>query len=398
MKLHMGRPFWPEVTDLKTKYPALPENIKTDVLIIGGGMSGMLSAFTASPLRETVLIDKGSPGRGSTSLNTGLLQYMSDMIYSEMIKRHGIKTARHFYRLSVKAIERIAEIAEVLPEDVGFERKDSFFLSVKEFQNQILRREHREEEKIGLKTELYSKNEIKDCGLNGKSGLETFNDIEINPYKFVLAMAEYAEKNNNLRIYGDTEARSIDFNNKIVRTDRFTVSYNKLIIATGYNFMKEVKKYLRHAELIKTFALITSPVDTQINCGNHMVWTADEEYFYFRKSPEGHIIMGGEDMKGRALNKKETYFKTLKLQETFKKITGIDTSDNNKVWRYSAVFGESDDGLPYAGLHPESEDVFVLHGIGGNGTVCSALSSLFIPDFLNGSDLNEISYLFPGRK
>lgn len=77
MELFKGRRYWPTVT--KTiRYGPASGHIQADHVVIGGGMSGMLAAYhLAQAGYSVVLLEQKRIAQGSTSLNTGLIQYMS---------------------------------------------------------------------------------------------------------------------------------------------------------------------------------------------------------------------------------------------------------------------------------------------------------------------------------
>ena len=78
MKLYNGDLYWEKTYNKKT-YSSLNENIKCDVLVVGGGMSGALVANELIDRgMDTVLIDESQVAKGSTMASAGMLQYTSD--------------------------------------------------------------------------------------------------------------------------------------------------------------------------------------------------------------------------------------------------------------------------------------------------------------------------------
>lgn len=123
--LHNGKLFWPHTFE-GHDYPQLDTSIQCEVLIVGGGMSGALSAYTfAQAGYQTVLIDKGKIAAESSAANTGLLQYMSDKALHECIEDFGAEAAYHFYRQSYEGLSRIEALCHELPDDVRFIKRES---------------------------------------------------------------------------------------------------------------------------------------------------------------------------------------------------------------------------------------------------------------------------------
>ena len=80
------------------KLDRLNKDIDCDVLIIGGGISGLSVAYhMIGSNKKVVLIEKETCGTGATSKNTGKLTWMQDLIYSRLSKNYNGEVAKLYY-------------------------------------------------------------------------------------------------------------------------------------------------------------------------------------------------------------------------------------------------------------------------------------------------------------
>lgn len=99
MKLRSSEPFWLEKNGILNSYPSLRKNMETEILIVGGGITGSLIAHQCmEDGYKTVLLDKREISHGSTSATTSMLQYEIDVPLFKLIKKIGAEGAVANYR------------------------------------------------------------------------------------------------------------------------------------------------------------------------------------------------------------------------------------------------------------------------------------------------------------
>src|SRR5690349_20991031 len=104
MNLSSGLPYFLVKRGLPFDYPQLEESINTDVVIIGGGISGALMAYhLINAGVECVVVDGRTIGLGSTSASTSLLQYEIDVPLVELEKKIGKTDAQRAFQLCDQA-------------------------------------------------------------------------------------------------------------------------------------------------------------------------------------------------------------------------------------------------------------------------------------------------------
>lgn len=87
---------WSSEVNLK-KREALNQNIECDILVIGAGMAGLLTAYMLTKSgREVVVIDARRIAGGVTKNTTAKITSQHDLIYSSIIKEFGEDRARQY--------------------------------------------------------------------------------------------------------------------------------------------------------------------------------------------------------------------------------------------------------------------------------------------------------------
>src|SRR5690349_13411830 len=111
MNLLSSRPFWPIRDGLPATFPPLAENIRTDVAVVGGGVTGALIAhFLAAAGVDVVLLDRREVAHGSTAGNTGLLLYELDVMLHRLGMRIGAAAAERAYHRCRETIPAFARL------------------------------------------------------------------------------------------------------------------------------------------------------------------------------------------------------------------------------------------------------------------------------------------------
>ena len=383
--LHNGKLFWPHTFE-GHDYPQLDTSIQCEVLIVGGGMSGALSAYTfAQAGYQTVLIDKGKIAAESSAANTGLLQYMSDKALHECIEDFGAEAAYHFYRQSYEGLSRIEELCHELPDDVRFIKRESVLYASKKTDARFLKKEYVALRKYGFPCQLLDKNELKKrYDIEAAGALITYEDAEINPYIFIQRLLEKAVSDYDLQIYANTELASWQTKKGRVvcrTTGGAEITANHAVYAGGYadnHFVKKIKK----RKLVRSYAIVTQPV-TELWPRNAMLWETARPYLYMRHAQENRIVIGGlDDNQKRVPGKWRIGRKTQKLKREFARMFPHIEIEIDA--RYGARFGETKDGLPFIGEVPGKKNCYMLLGYGGNGTVYSAFGSKMLLDMVQG--------------
>ena len=119
---------WSESVQLPV-FEELRQNIKTDVLIIGGGMAGLLCGYMLKKAGiGAVIAEAARIGSGTTQNTTAKVTLQHGLLYSRLLKKFGQEKARMYLQANSAALEEYKKICRFI--DCDFEGKDSFVYSL----------------------------------------------------------------------------------------------------------------------------------------------------------------------------------------------------------------------------------------------------------------------------
>lgn len=386
MKLHTGHYYWPTEMPPVPQYPTLTEELKCEVLIVGGGIGGALSAhLLAEQGVDTILVERGQIAGGSSLASTGLLQYASDKTLTSCINTFGEEPAVHFYRLSQQALEKLKQISAELKEAERLTERSSVYLASSEQDAKKLREEYDTLQRFGFPAEWWTPEVIAErFPFQYPGAIYTPGDAELNPFAFVHGiLCRVSEQGvrvfEHSPVHGHEQA---DGERIRWRCGEGSVTAKHVIWATGYETQQFKKE--SGASLTATYAIVTEQVNKeQIWYENSLIWETARPYLYMRTTREGRIIAGGLDEPlppGGLQEGREMHQSDMLLKEVHRLFPAYQSLKSAYAW--GAVFGETRDGLPYIGPHPNFPGVYFLEGYGGNGTVCNTIAAEMIVDTL----------------
>ncbi|MDV6379069.1 FAD-dependent oxidoreductase [Sporosarcina sp. GW1-11] len=384
MELYNGELYW-DTTLEREGFEARNRKEKYDVAIIGGGMSGALCSYVLSREKYSiVMIEQDQVGSGSTSANTGLLQFSNDIMLHELMEQIGEKQAVEFYRSCKKALQQLQDVAENAPLDVHFHTRESLYYASTEEDVGRLRKEYDALKKHGFPVEFWDREEIEaHFPFTQPAAIVTDGDAEVNPLRLCIGAIHYAYE-KGMDIFEQTkvlEIKDVD-EGSIVNTTNGEFNAQTVIVTTGYAPTPEIT--IPQKDLKVTYAIATQPIaDLSFWHNRMMIWETKRPYLYMRLTNDQRIVAGGLDQNIEQLpSEEETTIKFNQLKEELSALFPQQPIEFDYEW--TAVFGESTDELPVVGRHPEEPNIYYLIGLGGNGTVYSMLGAYLIRDEVMG--------------
>ena len=223
---------WKEGVDLP-KFDKLGENLNVDVLIIGGGMTGINTLYQLRDSSlEVVLVEQNRIGMGVTVNSTGKLTYLQDSLYEKIQKNFDVETAKKYLDSQREAIKLAVDIIN----------KDKIDCNILKSPSYVYANDEREETKLDDLRKFLEDYNIK--VIEGHSDLIEYKSMIgvddtyiFHPLKYINGLLKKIDKNN---IYEDTSIVKMEKNNEegyvCYTNEDYVIRAKKVVIASHYPY------------------------------------------------------------------------------------------------------------------------------------------------------------------
>ncbi len=387
MDLTSDRPFWLLKNGLIAVYPALANDVRCEVAVLGAGISGAIIADRlAKEGLNVVVLDKRDVCLGSTCASTALLQYEIDVSLIALSKKIGLENARRVYQLSHSSIDSLSQLATSLSSNCDFKRMTSIYLASDKRNAQTLEDEAKARVACGIKVELLKAGEIRErFAINGTAAIVSTQAASVDPYRFAHLLLARAKK-RGARIYDRTIVSELNASESHVDllTDKgHKIKADKVVIATGYEAQSWLTEKVVHFK--NTYAVVSQPLASLAPWNEEwMLWESKNPYLYLRATADRRILAGGEDdpFRNSIVRDRRLARKAEQIRIKINKLLPSLKWEVEFAW--AGTFGETDDGLAYIGETRQYPHCYFMLGFGGNGITFSAIGSDLIVDMVKG--------------
>jgi glycine/D-amino acid oxidase-like deaminating enzyme len=319
--------------------PSLQQHENCEICIIGGGLSGIYTAYLLAKQGFHVVLVEALPqiGHGTTAFSTGKLTAQHGEIYSKL----SIEQGKLYYETNKKAIENALET-----NPPSFTRSSSFLYTQTTQGKKQLEQEAEIYKKIGIPSITTKEIEL-NIPIQLALGME--NEGQINPLAFAQHFAQLARK-YGAQLFTNTRITQMQPNKNAVITDNgYTIQYKKLILSTHYPI--ESLRQLYSVKLQVNRSYLTATKCSQLL--QHQYFSIDEKSHTIRTALIEHqpyFIYGAYGHSAGTIENTETYYETLQneLHEYF------ELPAPSYCW--SAQDMMTSDQLPYIGQLSKNDD------------------------------------------
>lgn len=374
----------------KDKYESLNNDIRCDVLIIGGGIAGLTTAYFLKNSNLTVtLIDKDMCGMGISARSTGKLTVMQDLIYNKIKDNYNEEIANVYYNSQKKAIKIVRDIINKNNISCNYDKTPSYV-----FTNDINKINNFKKEinfyyNNGIKYKVKNIIPIKYPCLYS---LKTNIGGVFNPVRYLLALREIVKENIN--IYENTMAVKIYKRNNgyIVHTNNNHIIKAKYVVVCSHYPFFIVPGLIPFKTSVSKFYLVCGETDS--NKGIQLISNDDDSTTirYHSDKLKNYLIYGyGNHMTNNQLDVRVHYNKLLKEYKKY---------FNGKIkcyWLSHDII--TYDNLPFIGsVSKKDKNLFIATGFNKWGNTNGTLAGKIISDIILGKDNPYIKIFCLKRK
>ena len=349
---------WTQTAKLP-KFPALPHDLKTDVLVIGGGIAGILCTYYLQRAGvDCVLVEANRICSGITQNTTAKITAQHGMIYHKIARRYGTDAAKQYWQSNERALAEYRKLCENI--DCDFEEQRNYVYSVADLK--LAERELRILREIGADAELVTSLPLP-FPIAGAVCVP--KQAQFHPLKFV------AEISKDLRIYERTKVRELMQGKAI--TDRGTITADKFLITTHFPLLNKHGLYFMKLYQHRSYVLALK--DAPVMDGMYV--DDDAKGMSFRRHNDLLLLGGG----GHRTGKQGGNWRELRL------FCVRHYPQSRELAHWAAQDCMTLDGLPYIGTYSKAtENLYVATGFHKWGMTASMVAAELLTDLILEKD------------
>lgn len=373
--------------DKKTGSP-----LQSDVCIVGGGISGLSTAYwlekQSHDLSITV-VEKGQICGGASGRNAGFITCGSVEHFNRMVSKHGLKQALEIWRYSEENLKLLkSEIIGSDENSIEFKHRGAFSLAAQKSEMDELTEVAALMTSHNVSTEVLTTSDVKTrLGAEGfVGGIKYLGDAEVNPYKLVKLIQSKLKSKiiEQAEVFGIENAGS----ERLVKTSSGDIKASIVVLClNGYSTTVSSwfsdKIYPTRGQI-----MMLAPVDSFMEGPCYANFYLD----YFRQLNDGSLLIGGyrqlesDTEKGFSDHTTETIQQALhdfvlKHLPRFK--------DSPVTHRWAGVMGFSVDGEPMVGSLPTDNQTFFCGGFTGHGIGSAFHTGKVVSDLILGNSIPD---------
>lgn len=328
---------------------SLNKNIDVDVLIIGGGITGISSAYYLKDSKLNVcVVEQGYIGMGVTSKTTGKINYLQETIYSDLEEKYSYDVARKYYDSQKFAIYELIKIIENETIDCNLEKVESYVFTSKKSEIENIKFEKDILERFGVSVKEHFKlgNKL-DC----KYAISVGDTYVFHPLKYLYKLKKIV-LDSGIKIYEQTRIKEIKKNEEsyVCFFENGRINAKKIILACHYPFF--LKPYMMPLKVYTEKSYVTASKVKDYKNETFITSSIPVKSVRYHKGKNNYMIY---------LSSSHNICNQLNEENNFKKVVEETKRMGLKpdyIWANDDVM--SVDGMPYIGRIERNNDSLLL--------------------------------------
>lgn len=277
--------------------PPLKEDVKCDVLIIGGGAAGLAAGarFTGAGKR-VVLLERNICGGSSTGKSAGFLTPDSELELSQLVRRFGIEGAKDLWDVPIRGIDLMLSLIKSGGIECDLQRQDSLFLGKGTSGLKDVREEAKSRSTLGYEFEIYEGDSVRSV-----IGSTRYSAAIRYKGAYGLDGLRYAQGVKRMLLGAGTDiyesSEVIGFSGHTAKTHMGSVTADQVIFCAD-KLRPQLSSYSWNVYHEQTFLSITEPM-SQTDLRSlypeevFQCWDSDLVYSYYRLTGTRRLLLGG---------------------------------------------------------------------------------------------------------
>lgn len=358
------------------EFPSASGEIKTDVLVIGGGIAGLLTAYELHKSGVScVVAESGQICGGVTCGTTAKVTFQHGLIYQKIFRGYGAEKAKMYLEANQNALKNIAALCRVI--DCDLQKIDGYIYSRND--RAALEREIEVLEKIGFSAEFCDHIELP---FSTAGAVKFKNQAQFDPLKFLRGITDQmCNPNGNVRIFEHTRIIDLKGGDAISKDAKITA--DKIVVATHFPFVNTHGSYF-----LKLYQSRSNVIALENAPNVHGIYMdADSNGLSFRNFGDLLFIGGGAHKTGEPCRRGEL--------EAF-------AAENYPSSPIEFSWGAQDcmslDGIPYIGNYSAlTPNMYVATGFNKWGMTGAMAAAGIIRDKILGKKNPYVEVFDPSR-
>lgn len=353
---------WNENTMLPG-WEAMDGDKETEVLVIGGGMAGILTAwFLQKQGKQVVVVEADRVGKGQTQGTTAKITSQHDLIYDHLIRKLGMRKAKLYASANQKAVEQYKRLIRTRSIDCQFEELPAYLYT--NCVPDALRQEAKAAKQLGIPARFTTETELP---FMPTGAVKFSRQGQFHPLKFLESLAK------ELTIYEQT--RVMEVNGRTAVTNRGKICAKIMVFACHYPFVNIPGFYFSRMYQERSYVVALKGAERL----NGIYLGIDQNGYSFRQAGD-YLLLGGEGHRTGEIPKKNPYASL--------KQAAVQWFPRAKVVsHWSAQDCMTPDRIPFIGrFSKETPDWYVATGFNKWGMTSSMVSAMLLSDLIMGKE------------